>query len=282
VADGDFSRRIAIRRNDELGLLIRSFDRMTERLEGNYQALNALNRQLERKIRELTRTRRRLSQKQRLALVGEAISKTSHEIQNKIGGIGVWVQNLERSSAGDETTALCIRELKAALHSSQDLLVHCKQFYRRPPLNMGEIPAQDLINTCLIRIAPEVQLKCLHVETDFGDDTLTIEMDALQMTDALVNIFLNAVYFSPEGGTLSVGVVRDGRYVVFSVSDRGPGLQAKDKLFRPFYTTKPSGSGLGLAITRNIVDAHSGRIRACNRPGGGACFEIRLPTRKQA
>jgi two-component system sensor histidine kinase FlrB len=65
--------------------------------------------------------------------------------------------------------------------------------------------------------------------------------------------------------------------VVFSFSDQGPGLNATDKLFQPFYTTRPMGSGLGLAIARNIVLAHSGRIRGYNRAEGGACFEIHLP-----
>jgi len=59
-------------------------------------------------------------------------------------------------------------------------------------------------------------------------------------------------------------------------SGQGPGIRSKEKLFQPFYTTKPSGGGLALAIARNIVRAHSGRIRAHNRAEGGACFEIWL------
>jgi signal transduction histidine kinase len=278
VAGGDFSRRIEIApRHDEIGLLITSFNTMTEKLERSYRALNEVNEKLRRKVRDLIRTRRRLSQKQRLALVGEAMSKTSHEIQNKISGIGIWVQNLEQFGAKDETAAECILELKAALASSQDMLFHFKQFYRQPPLQIAEIDAAELIDLSLARVASDSQAKGLAIVREGGWEPMTIRIDISLMSDAVVNILLNAIHFSPDRGTLILGLRRNENHAVFSFRDQGPGLQAADSLFQPFYTTKPAGSGLGLAIARNIVTAHSGRIRGYNRPDGGACFEIRLP-----
>jgi signal transduction histidine kinase len=278
VAGGDFSRRIDIApRRDEIGLLVSSFNTMTEKLEKSYTALNEVNAQLRRKIKDLIRTRRLLSQKQRLALVGEAMSKTSHEIQNKIGGIGIWVQNLERYGSKDEASAECIQELKSALASSQDMLQHFKKFYRQPPLQIVEIRAAELIDLSLARVASELQAKELKIIREDGEKQIVIGIDLAQMCDAVVNILLNAIHFSPDHGTLTLGSRRNGGYVVFSFSDQGPGLNATDKLFQPFYTTRPMGSGLGLAIARNIVLAHSGRIRGYNRAEGGACFEIHLP-----
>jgi signal transduction histidine kinase len=278
VAGGDFSRRIDIApRRDEIGLLVSSFNTMTEKLEKSYTALNEVNAQLRRKIKDLIRTRRLLSQKQRLALVGEAMSKTSHEIQNKIGGIGIWVQNLERYGSKDEASAECIQELKSALASSQDMLQHFKKFYRQPPLQIVEIRAAELIDLSLARVASELQAKELKIIREDGEKQIVIGIDLAQMCDAVVNIILNGIHFSPDHATLTVGSRRNGGYVVFSFSDQGPGLNATDKLFQPFYTTRPMGSGLGLAIARNIVLAHSGRIRGYNRAEGGACFEIHLP-----
>ena len=97
------------------------------------------------------------------------------------------------------------------------------------------------------------------------------------MTDALVNLLLNAAHFSPEGGTVFLKLRRDGANDVFSIRDQGPGLPAKARLFRPFFTTRPAGSGLGLAMVRKIVHSHGGRVRAFNHAGGGACFELQLP-----
>jgi signal transduction histidine kinase len=283
VAGGDFSRRINIGpRHDEIGLLISSFNTMTEKLEGSYKALKDVNEQLRHRVKDLIRTRRRLSQKQRLALVGEAISKTSHEIQNKIGGIGIWVQNLEQCGAKDDISAECIRELKSALASSQNMLVHFKRFYRQPPLQIAEINAAELIDLALARVVPDIQAKGLTIVREIDEKQIAIRIDISQMCDAAVNILLNAIHFSPNHSLLILGLHQNQEHAVFSISDQGPGLKEKDKLFQPFYTTKSSGSGLGLAIARNIVMAHSGRIRGYNRSEGGACFEIHLPLRSDS
>jgi len=276
VAGGDFSGRIAIRRKDELGSLITSFNLMSEKLEGSYRALREVNRELQGKVEELTRTRRRLTRKQRLALVGEALSRISHEIQNKIGGVGVWVQNLERCGEERENRALCISEMKGAINACRDMLVHYKRFYRQPQLEKKEIPAKQLIDACLVQVRAELEAKGLSVRADFSD-AVRIEVDEAQMKDAIVNILLNAAWFSPDRGTLEIGLRQNHRYVILSFLDRGPGIPAKARLFQPFYTTRTGGSGLGLAVVRNIVVAHAGRIRASNREGGGACFAIYLP-----
>src|SRR4029079_10969083 len=74
-----------------------------------------------------------------------------------------------------------------------------------------------------------------------------------------------------------------GPTVVITVSDNGPGIppEVTDRIFSPFFTTKPQGSGLGLAIVRKIVDAHDGRIDVGGRSGGGTVFRVTLPFRSQ-
>lgn len=276
VAQGEFSQRIEIRRNDELGVLIDHFNVMTERLEGSYRSLEEVNRELQAKVEELTRTRRRLSEKQRLALIGGAISKTSHEIQNRIGGIGVWVQHLERAAGRDERTTLCLDELKAALHACLAMLAHYKRFYRQPLLSTRTLDGRELIAASLARVGVQAEARGLQLLTRLPAEPAWVQADAPQITDAMVNILLNAIDVSPPGGAIHAGVQCEAGHVVFSFADQGPGIRAASRLFRPFYTTKPGGSGLGLAITRNLVRAHGGRIRASNRAEGGACFEIRL------
>jgi signal transduction histidine kinase len=275
VAAGDFSRRIAIRRDDELGALIDSFNGMTERLEASYGQLREVNRHLEAKVEELARTRRRLVEKERLAAVGEALSKISHEIQNKIGGVGVWVQNLERYGARDEHTTVCVAEMKLALASFLDMLAHFKRFYRAPQLTRGPIAVRRLLDSSLACVAAATRAKDLRVEYHASD--AVAEVDVGQMTDAIVNVLLNAVNFSPPGGTLFVETRTNLRQVIISVRDQGCGFTSDARPFQPFYTTRAEGSGLGLAIARNIVRAHGGRVRAYNNPDSGACVEIAVP-----
>jgi two-component system nitrogen regulation sensor histidine kinase GlnL len=79
------------------------------------------------------------------------------------------------------------------------------------------------------------------------------------------------------------GVENAGPMIEVTVSDTGPGIPAEviDRIFSPFFTTKPQGSGLGLAIVRKIVDAHDGRIDVGARPGGGTVFRVTLPVRTE-
>jgi len=279
VAHGDFTRKIRLERRDELGLLIGTFNDMTGRLQVSYRNLHALNRKLSAKVAELRRTRRILSQKQRLALMGEAISKISHEIQNKIGGVSVWVQNLERCGARDETVRMFTGELKAALASFMEMLIDFKRFYRHPELRPTPVTAGELMTLALETVQAGLAEKQLFLVRDTSGDATVVSADREQLAAALANILFNAVYFSPEQGELRVGTRTTGRWLLFSVGDRGPGLDpsVRRKVFQPFFTTKPSGSGLGLAMVSNIVLAHGGRVRCRNRPGGGALFQAGLP-----
>lgn len=282
VAAGDFTQKIQLDRKDELGVLIESFNHMTEKLQLSYRELQTVNQELAAKIQELSRTRRKLSRKERLAVLGEAISKISHEIQNKIGGVSVWVQNLERYTAADEKAQLYIHELKEAQAAFLDMLVNFKRFYREPVLQKEKVHWPELLDESLRHLRLEIESKDLRVVRNETEELVDLQADPRQLMDAMVNILLNAVYFSPAGGRLYLHLCRRGRWTILSVKDEGPGIPAGSakRLFTPFYSTKPSGSGLGLAIVHNIVRVHGGRIRARNRPRSGACFEIWLPGEK--
>ncbi len=280
VATGDFSQKIEIERQDDLGILIHAFNDMIDKLRVSYQALHEINTQLAEKIAELTRTRQELSQKQRMALLGEAISKISHEVQNKIGGVSIWVQNLERHSSHDDTARLYIQELKQALKSSLDMLVNFKRFYREPQLQRQLVSAAELIAASIAQLSAALMAKQITIEKNGCDDLGSILADREQLVDALVNLLLNAIYFSPEKGVVQIDAERQPQWLVIAIFDQGPGIPVRDKekLFQPFFTTKPGGSGLGLAIVNNIIKAHHGKLRCYNAgKDWGACFEIMLP-----
>jgi signal transduction histidine kinase len=109
-------------------------------------------------------------------------------------------------------------------------------------------------------------------------------MDRQQLTQALMNVLLNALQAMPSGGVLTLGVQGahgpSGEALVeVRVADTGPGVPPEhvDRIFDPYFTTKEGGTGLGLALTRKIVQEHGGQIRVETAPAGGAVFVIRLP-----
>jgi len=107
-----------------------------------------------------------------------------------------------------------------------------------------------------------------------------------QLLQAFLQIVENAVdaLQSKGGGNLLVSQRRDGDEVVIEFADDGPGLRDPERVFDPFYTTKPvgKGTGLGLSATYGVVQNHKGQITCYNRAEGGAMFEIRLPALKSS
>ena len=120
------------------------------------------------------------------------------------------------------------------------------------------------------------------VEFVIAPDLPEIFADGRLLQQALVSLLTNADGYSSRGQAIQTGVMRDGKEMVFSVSDRGPGLAPGEetKVFEKFYRGpgKPAGGlGLGLYIARQLVEAHEGQISAHRREGGGARFTIRVP-----
>ena len=124
----------------------------------------------------------------------------------------------------------------------------------------------------------------LHMPSD--DRELCVYGLEGRLVQVLRNLIGNAITFSPEGGTITLRLTRDGRTIQVTVRDEGPGIPAAklDAIFDRFYTERPEGeefgnhSGLGLAISKQIVEAHGGQVfaRNCDQ-GGGAIFFVRLP-----
>jgi signal transduction histidine kinase len=100
---------------------------------------------------------------------------------------------------------------------------------------------------------------------------------------ALLNLMLNAEQAMPGGGELTVQAVREPEAVALSLIDTGKGMapEVLERVFRPFFSTRPGGTGLGLPTTRKIIEAHSGTIDVQSEVGRGTKFTIRLPVAKR-
>jgi signal transduction histidine kinase len=116
---------------------------------------------------------------------------------------------------------------------------------------------------------------------DFDKKLPDIMADPYQLQQTFLNLILNSFDAMPEGGTITVTTVyiADLDYIQITISDTGRGIdeKVKDKIFQPFYSTKPKGTGLGLAITRRFLDQHGGEICVGRNPGGGTVFYISYP-----
>ena len=279
VGDGNFESKINIERDDELGLLINSFNQMVDKLKQSYSQLNFANKELESKIDELMKTKTELTKQQKLALIGETISKISHEMQNKISGVSVWVQNLEMQSSLNENNLIYVEEIKKSLSSFMEMLLNFKKFYRKPYLEKSSFDFIKLIDNTINLFDSDISEKELEVEISTKHKEVRIFADKILLEELFVNLFVNAIYFSPQRSKIKIDIICVNSELKISISDEGKGIEEDiiDNVFNPFFTTKSSGSGLGLAISKNIVEAHSGEIKVSKDEKVGAKIIVSLP-----
>jgi len=156
-------------------------------------------------------------------------------------------------------------------------------------LNLSRSTFPALMRETLIAIAQEKKDKGVGVEINNSlDDELPLEVDVELFTRAFTNLMLNAIQWSPQGGTVQVTARRSRQtdqeqQIIIQVRDNGPGINPEkiSRLFQPFFTTRQGGTGLGLANVRKIIEYHNGTIIGENSPTGGAVFTISLPLPQQ-
>lgn len=142
-------------------------------------------------------------------------------------------------------------------------------------------PIQEVVGSALRAL--DRRLRGREVTTDLPTDLPMVNIDATAVEQVLANLIDNAVEYTPPDSPIGIRVRATEREMVIEVADRGPGLppgterRVFDKFFRAAQGQGRRGIGLGLAISRGIVEAHSGRISAASRPGGGAIFTFTLP-----
>jgi len=148
-------------------------------------------------------------------------------------------------------------------------------------LNKQWHPVEEIIGTALTRMQKHLAGRPVKVSLPPGMPMVFV--DAVLIEQVLINLLENAVRYTPAGSDLDISVETGDNAMKIAVADHGPGIPKgrEDRLFEKFYQARheaaQSGVGLGLAICRAIIEVHGGRIRAQNRPGGGAVFTFMLP-----
>jgi C4-dicarboxylate-specific signal transduction histidine kinase len=148
------------------------------------------------------------------------------------------------------------------------------------------VDLHSVVNDSLALVSYDIRTRQIEVSVNLSMDSCVVSGDPVLLQQVLVNLLVNAMdalaETPPHQRHVMISSEARRADVELSVRDTGPGLPMEliDRLFTPFFTTKPHGLGIGLAIARTIVEAHGGSIRARNAPGGGAIFTISLRLRE--
>jgi two-component system NtrC family sensor kinase len=226
-----------------------------------------------------------LIQSEKMSAIGQLVSGVAHELNNPLAGISAFAQLLltEKRFPPDQRTAaeMIYAEARRASRIVQNLLTFARQHKpERTPTQVNQV----LDDTLELR-GYELRVRGIDVQRDYDEQTPETLADAHQLQQVFLNLTTNAEQAMErserDSQRLIVRTRRSGDIVRIEVEDTGPGIPPNllERIFNPFFTTKPTGSGtgLGLSISLGIVREHGGRIWAENAPQGGARFVIELP-----
>lgn len=291
--------RFSISPKDEFGELFQSFIKMNEKLIGTYKQLEEHKKQLEQKTQELELIQNKLIQTEKIAAVGELTAGIAHELNNPIGGILGYAQFIlekmkKQAESGDQTSLLFSKYIEFIANESKrcrKVIQNLLQFSRSSKMEFSLIDVNVVLSDTIDIILYQIRLEEIKFKRNYFKDLPLINGDAVQLQQVFMNILINAIKSIPKGriGEIEVSThltkENNKEFVEIRIKDNGRGIPEEylEKIFHPFFTTRPTGegTGLGLSLSYGIVKEHSGHIRVETKEQIGSMFIILLPVMKK-
>lgn len=230
-------------------------------------------------LTELTNLRQDLEGQKRLAALGEMAAGLAHQLRNSIGAIVGYATLVGRRMRRAELDTRPVESLADETREAEKLIERFLSFTRpfksEPQLTQLRAVIEDAIQTV------EMQAECsgIQIKKDL-ELNQPVQADPLLLKQTLINLIENAANaYGEVGGEVQVSLARRDNDAEIVVSDCGCGIPPEDqeKVFTPFYSSRPGGTGLGLPLAARIVDMHGGHIHLESEPGKGTRFTICLP-----
>jgi two-component system, NtrC family, sensor histidine kinase HydH len=235
--------------------------------------------ELEQVYIELRQNIEQLKKTERLTAAGQLSASLAHEIRNPLASISGAAGILSRGQASAGDRAECLDILTKESQRLNKLLTNFLDFARpRLPRLQSTDPA-ELIRAVVTLAQHNAAQQHVALEVHAETPDREIECDPEQIKQLLLNLILNAVQATGDGGHVIIRSFFTGNTIAMEVSDNGCGIapEERDKIFDPFFTTKENGTGLGLAIAANIAAQHGGTLTCRPNPDRGATFRLELP-----
>ena len=227
----------------------------------------------------------------RLAALGEMAAAIAHEVKNPLAGIEVMAGLLKRQLAESPDAQTILSDIIKEAKMANAIVLEVLDFVRPIRLQVEHIALADVIRDAIGMAESHVPRGDVTVKVALPADLASIQGDPHQLRQLFTNLLTNAFEALTGRGSVAINALQlaedestavdghGGPFIQVDVIDDGPGVppDVMDRIFSPFFTTKPQGSGLGLAIVRKIVDAHDGRIDVSGRAVGGTQFRVTLP-----
>src|SRR6266545_1587122 len=234
--------------------------------------------------RALQEAQTELAHVARVTTLGELTASIAHEVNQPLAAVvtnaGAGLRLLDVPDLAEAREALsCII---SDANRAADVIARIRALTRKTPFQKQQVDLNDVVREVAGLTRTEMDRNRVELRTELADDLPSVQADRIELQQLVLNLIVNAIEAMSDGARRDLLIASkkdDANNVRVSVCDSGRGLDpaAADRIFQPFYTTKPGGMGMGLAICRSILERLGGRLSTRANAPCGTIFEFRIP-----
>jgi two-component system sensor histidine kinase HydH len=235
-----------------------------------------------RDLTEQVATQQRLIQREKLASLGEMAAGVAHEIRNPLGGIKMATRLLASGEfSGRRIPEEMADSILSGIAEIETIISELLDYARETRLDRQEYPLARILGPVVDACRADARGRGVALHAEGLELDVIASVDGPRLRQVFANVLKNAVEATERRRDARVDVrlrAREGMAVV-EIADNGAGVSTEDreKIFLPFFTTKPTGTGLGMAIVKKIMDLHGGEIEIESAPGRGTTVKLSIP-----
>jgi two-component system NtrC family sensor kinase len=268
LMQGDHSARCMIRPSGEMGLLCDTIDQLADAFE-----------KYEKNLQKETQLQ--IGQSEKLAAIGRLAAGIAHEINNPLTSILNFAHLVKEKKTNDEEDLRDLNVIIDETNRVRKIVREVLDFARQSPAKKESIDINKILQQLVSLIVKQKEFRDIRFIEHYDEKLGIVYADKNQIQQVFLNLLLNSAESIAREGTITISTEDKNDRCIISIVDTGCGIKSEDlnKIFDPFYTTKPvgKGTGLGLSVSYGIVKQYKGEIHCDSREGEGTTFSVTIP-----